>query len=52
MLRREHMMNKNKKKLMNVNLKVIGYNSDIMEKIFRNTSDLSNLHKVAKEPQP
>ncbi len=47
-MHREHIMNKNKKKLMNVNLKVIGYNPDIMEKIFRNTSDLSNLNKVAK----
>lgn len=38
-------MIKKKKKLMNVNLKVINYNMDIMEKIFRNTSDLSKVQK-------
>ncbi len=40
-------MIKKKKKLMNVNLKVINYNMDIMEKIFRNTSDLSKVQKPA-----
>jgi hypothetical protein len=47
-MHREQANKKNKKKLMNLNLKVIGYSSDIMEKIYRNTSDLSNFYVLAK----
>lgn len=43
------MTKKNKKKLMNLNIKFIGYGADIMEKIYRNTSDLSNFPKQKEE---
>lgn len=43
------MTKKNKKKLMNLNLKFIGYGADIMDKIYRNTSDLSNFPKIKEE---
>jgi hypothetical protein len=36
---------------MNINLKVVNYGADMMEKIFRNTSDLSSF-KVLKEQTP
>lgn len=49
-MHREHLVKKNKKKIMNINLKVVNYGSDIMNKIFRNTSDLSNFK--AKEQKP
>jgi len=32
--------------MMNINLKVINYGSDMMERIYRNTSDLSKFKKV------
>lgn len=48
LLHREQVNKQQKKKIMNVNLKIIGYNSDIMEKIYRNTSDLSNLNRMIK----
>jgi hypothetical protein len=51
MMHREHLRNKSKNKLMNLNLKVINYNSDMMERIFRNTSDLSHFNQVKKEEQ-
>lgn len=46
LIHREALVNNKKKKLMNLNLKVIGYNRDIMDRIFRNTSDLSKLEKL------
>jgi hypothetical protein len=45
MVHREAIADRKKKKLMNLNLKVINYNRDIMERIFRNTSDLSKQPK-------
>jgi len=37
---------------MNINLKVIGYTSDVMEKIYRNTSDLSKFKPVIDDISP
>jgi hypothetical protein len=34
---------------MNVNLKMIGYCSEIMDKIYRNTGDLSKITNIKKE---
>lgn len=48
-MHREQLTKKNKKKLMNINLKFIGYGADIMDKIYRNTSDLSNFPKRKEE---
>jgi hypothetical protein len=45
LMQRENQTKKNKKKLLNINLKVIGYTSDIMERIYRNTSDLSKFNQ-------
>jgi hypothetical protein len=50
MLHREHVLKNKKKKLMNVNLKVINYAADIMDKISRNTSDLSKLRNTHPLP--
>jgi len=44
----------NQKNLMDINMKVIGYTSDMMERIFRNTSNLSQADRdtsVAKTTQ-
>ena len=48
-MHREQVTKRQKKKLMNVNLKVINYATDIMDKIFRNTSDLSSFSKPILE---
>jgi len=43
LIHKQHLVNKKKKKLMNLNLKVINYNPEIMDRILRSTSDLSKI---------
>ena len=45
MIHREAINNSKKKKLMNLNLKVVNYDMHIMDRICRNTSDLSKIDK-------
>lgn len=35
-----------RQKIMDINVKIIGYNSDIMEKISKNTSNLSQFDRL------
>jgi hypothetical protein len=42
LIHKQHLVSK-KKKLMNLNLKVINYNPEIMDRILRSTSDLSKI---------
>ena len=42
-INREHVNKKTKKHMMNLQTKVVGYGSDILDKIARNTSDLSKM---------
>lgn len=44
------MVSNKKKKMMNLNLKVINYSQPIMDRIFRNTSDLSKVDKPKLPP--
>ena len=45
-INREHITKKTKKHLMNLQTKVVGYGSDIMERIARNTASLSNMKNI------
>ena len=45
-MQREIIQQKSKKKMMNINLKVINYGSVMMERIYRNTSDLSKFNRA------
>jgi hypothetical protein len=49
MIHREQMVSKKKKKLMNLNLKVINYHPEVMERILRSTGDLSK--RVRANPE-
>lgn len=51
-INREHITKKTKKNLMNLQTKVVGYGSDMMEKIGRNTADLSNIKLYLLEKGP
>jgi len=47
LIQKQHLVNKKKKKLLNLNLKVIDYNPEIMDRILRSTSDLSKIPRKA-----